>query len=142
MTEKLIPPTSKFTSELDINDPADAEEMDNRVFGRGYKTDRQGNPVDASRCSDAFWVSDQSMPKAPRDQQVLLTKLRDCFQSHLSAIAGFKGENIEASDIEFARINGLRRKAGLEPWPRPGFRASGLGAGINAAAPKPAVDEI
>jgi len=37
----------KFISELNVNDPADAEEMRRHVFGQHYRTDAKGNPIEA-----------------------------------------------------------------------------------------------
>lgn len=43
-----LPPSSKFVSELNYEDPADREEMHQRVFGRGYTRDAKGNPIELS----------------------------------------------------------------------------------------------
>jgi len=127
---KVIPAHSKFTSELDVSDPADRKEMNARVFGRGYKTGRDGKPVDTSRGSDAFWVSDLEMPEDPREEQALLSKIRDAFERHIAAIRQYGKRGAappsqhhsfqdDASE-EAGRINDLRRAKGLEPLPMPG----------------------
>lgn len=152
--EKVIPPHSKFTSELDMSIPEDRKEMNNRVFGRGYKTDRNGNIVDQSRGSDAWLISDRFEQETEREQQILVAKQRDFFVHHISAIREHgpggicpmaeRGTHLEAAAKEVGRINSLRRKAGLEPWPAPPFMKSFLGAGTEAgaSAPKSAADEI
>jgi hypothetical protein len=37
----------KFISELNVKDPADAEEMRRHVFGRHYRVDAKGKPMEA-----------------------------------------------------------------------------------------------
>jgi len=128
--EKVIPPHSKFTSELDVSNSADRKEMNNRVFGRDHKTGRDGKPVDMSRGSNAFWVSDLEMPEDPREQQALLRKIRDAFNAHVVAIRTYskRGFCVPAQQHSFqddaieeaGRINDLRRAKGLEPLPMPG----------------------
>lgn len=128
--ERVIPAHSKFTSELDVTNPAERKEMNARVFGRDYRTGRDGKPVDLSRGSDAFWVGDLHMPEDPKEQQVLLKRLRDTFNAHITAIRTYskKGfcphaqqHSFQDDAIEEAgRINDLRRAKGLDPLPMPG----------------------
>ena len=47
-----IPPHAKFTSELDESDPADRQEMANRVFGRDHRRDADDKPIPQEATSD------------------------------------------------------------------------------------------
>ncbi|MBA2127584.1 hypothetical protein DLM45_15335 [Hyphomicrobium methylovorum] len=124
---KVIPTKSKFTSELNPYDPDDAEEMNRRVFGAEYRTDRQGNPVDESRGSDAFWISDAQLPRDPLRAQELQRKILETARSHLAMIRqyGPTGHCAPSShfswqfdaDQERDRIQALRAVAGLKPLP-------------------------
>lgn len=92
---KYIPPHSKFTSELDMRDPDEREEMNKRVFGRDYKRDADGNPVDMSNTSD-FSIRNG------------LAK-RDRIQQHLTLVKKYAG-GMEAAVIEAKRIHALNPK--------------------------------
>jgi hypothetical protein len=126
---KVIPAYSKFTSELDVSQPEERKEMNSRVYGRGYRTGRDGKPIDQSRGSDGFWTSDAHMPETEKEQQALLHRLRDTFISHINSIrehsaAGHcamatRGTHIEDADREERRIQEIRRRAGLPALPSP-----------------------
>lgn len=124
---KVIPPHSKFTSELDMNIDEDRTEMEARVFGRNYRTDRRGNPIDEGRGSDAWYVSDARLPRDQAKAQERLQNLNDTFRSHINAIKQYGPRGFcapsnhftfsEDADKEAARINELRKAEGLRPLP-------------------------
>jgi hypothetical protein len=124
-TTKAIPTHSKFTSELNVLDPDDSEEMRKRVFGRDYRTDQQGNPISADRGSDAFYVSDANLPADPKKAEALKRRIRETFNAHIQALTArgpngcadpAKGPYLEAADIERSRINALRIAVRLQPF--------------------------
>lgn len=100
---KVIPPHSKFTSELDMSRPEDREEMNNRVFGRNHRRDGDDKPIPDDQLSD-FSIK-KGLSQGGR------------LASHVAAIE-VRGKGSKAAKAEAERIVKLnpKYKAALDQW--------------------------
>lgn len=88
-----------FVSELDASNPEHREEMNKRVFGRNYRRDAKGNPINDSNTGD-FSIRNGIAQ-------------HDRIEAHLKAV--LKSEGPEAYDHELSRIRAIQVANGQPP---------------------------
>lgn len=89
----------KFIAEMNPS------EMENSVFGVGFKRDQNGNPIEQGLCSDEHIRTGENLGP---------------ILQHLKAIRQFGGDQgAERQAREIDRVNSIRRSAGLPPLALP-----------------------